>query len=172
MSRDSDSRAWSRTVSERLPVTAESHRKLERELERLRAERHEYAELRRAAREFGEPDVNDELMAIGEEEAVIDARLVRLEQILARAEIVEDAGQGDTVAIGSAITLLDHDSGRTEAYLIDGAHGSLESHVISAPSPMGTALIGSPRGAVVRVELPSGRVRTLTVLDVTQPTFA
>ena len=64
------------------------------------------------------------------------------------------------------VTLLEHESGRTETYLIDGAHGSLDSNVVSAVSPMGSALIGSARGAVVRVDLPRKRVRTLTVLDV------
>jgi transcription elongation GreA/GreB family factor len=37
---------------------------------------------------------------------------------------------------------------------------------------MGVALIGSERGQVVHVELPNGRVRTFTVLDVAQPTYA
>jgi transcription elongation factor GreA len=158
----------SRSAAAGLPLTAEAHRKLEESLERLRAERREHAERLRGAREFGEPGVNDELMAIREDEAIIDARLARLEDILGRAEVVGDAVAEGTVAIGSTVTVLDHDSGRTETYLVDGAHGSLDSNVISALSPMGTALIGSERGAVVRIELPRGRVRTLTVLDVAQ----
>jgi transcription elongation factor GreA len=151
-----------------LPLTPEAHRRLELELARLREERREHAERLRGAREFGEPGVNDELMAIREEEAVILSRLARLEQILADAHVVGEPAAGDTVAIGSQVTLLDQESGRTESYLIDGAHGSLESNVISALSPMGTALIGSDRGAVVRVDLPRGRRRTFTVLDVAQ----
>jgi transcription elongation GreA/GreB family factor len=70
------------------------------------------------------------------------------------------------------VTLLDQESGRTETYLIDGAHGSMESNVITAVSPMGTALIGRERGAVVHVELPSGRFRTFTIVDVAQPAYA
>jgi transcription elongation factor GreA len=105
-------------------------------------------------------------MALREEEAVIEARLVRLEEILSRAQVIEESGDGDAVAIGNQVTLLDQQSGRTETYRIDGAHGSLDSNVISALSPMGAALIGRDRGAVVDVELPSGRVRTFTVLEV------
>jgi transcription elongation GreA/GreB family factor len=43
---------------------------------------------------------------------------------------------------------------------------SLDPNVISALSATGRALVGSARGAVVSVELPRGRTRTLTVLDV------
>jgi transcription elongation GreA/GreB family factor len=64
------------------------------------------------------------------------------------------------------VTVLEHESGRTETYIVDGAHGSMDSNVISALSPMGVALIGRERGQVVDVALPSGRVRTLTILDV------
>ena len=153
-------------VSDRLPLTPHAYRKLEFELESVRAERRDHADRLRGAREFGEPGANDELMAIREDELIIEARLGRLEQILERAELVEMAALGDAVAIGSTVTVLDHKSGRTESYRIDGAHGALDSNLISALSPMGTALIGSRRGAVVRVELPRGRARTLTVLDV------
>lgn len=151
-----------------LPLTREAYRKLEDELERLRAERREQSEALRGAREFGEPGGNDELMAIREDEAIIEARLARLEQIRGRAEIVDSAAPDGTVAIGSTVTLLDHESGRTETYLMDGAHGSRDANVISALSPMGNALIGSARGDVVRVTLPRERVRTLTILDVAE----
>jgi transcription elongation factor GreA len=153
-------------LSDSLPLTPEAYRKLEFELERVRAERRNHADRLRGAREFGEPGANDELMAIRDDEAIIEARLARLEHILERAQLVENAILGDAVAIGSTVTVLDHKSGRTESYRIDGAHGALDPNVISALSPMGTALIGSPRGAVVRVELPRGRTRTLTVLEV------
>lgn len=133
------------------PITREAHSRLELELARLREER---------------------VLAIPEEQAIIDARVARIEEILSFAQIVENSTGGNTVAIGSHVTLLDQKSGRTETYVIDGAHGSMDSNVISAVSPMGTALIGSERGAVVDVELPRGRVRTFTVLDAVQPGFA
>jgi transcription elongation factor GreA len=157
-----------RSSPDALPLTREAYRKLEEELERLRAERREHSERLRGAREFGEPGTNDELMAIREDEAIIEARLARLEQILGRAEVVDSAATDGKVAIGAMVTLLDHESGRTKTYLVDGAHGSRDSNVISALSPMGSALIGSARGAVVRVDLPRERVRTLTILDVAE----
>jgi transcription elongation factor GreA len=153
-------------LTDSLPLTPEAYRKLEFDLERVRAERRDHIERLCIAREFGERGANDDLMAIREDEAIIEVRLARIEEILGRAEVVELAALGDAVAIGSTVTVLDHNSGRTESYRIDGAHGALDPNLISALSPMGTALIGSTRGAVVRVELPRGRTRTLIVLDV------
>jgi transcription elongation factor GreA len=163
----SDSRQSSqRPTAGSLPLTAAAYRKLEDELERLRAERRDHIERLRAARAFGEPSVNDEVLAIREDEGITDARLARLEDILDRAEVVDHAPESALVAIGSVVTVLDHESGRTSSYIVDGAHGSLDSNVISALSPMGVALIGHEPGDVVSVELPRGRGRTLTVLDV------
>jgi transcription elongation factor GreA len=155
-----------------LPLTADAYRRLELELEQLRDQRRELAEGLRGTREFGEPGGNDELMAIREEALILESRIARLQGILARAHVVEeDSVRGSTVAIGSQVTLLDQESGRTESYLIDGAHGSMDSNVITAVSPMGIALIGNERGAVVHVELPRGRVRTYTILDVAQHAY-
>jgi transcription elongation factor GreA len=130
-------------VSINMPLTRAAYSKLQSELEQLRSER-----------------------AAPEEEAIAAARKARLEEILSRAEVVDEAAEADVVSIGSAVTVLDQESGRTETYIVDGAHGSMDSNVITAVSPMGVALIGRERGEVVDVALPSGRSRTLTILDV------
>jgi transcription elongation factor GreA len=150
----------------RLPLTRPAYRKLQDQLEELRLEREAHGDRLRSAREFGEPSGNDELMAVREDEPIIEARLARVEEILARAEVVDGAAEGGVVGIGSAVTVLDQESGRTETYIVDGAHGSLDSNVISALSPTGVAVIGRARGDVVRVHLPRGRVRALTILDI------
>ena len=153
-------------VNANMPLTHAAHTKLQAELERLRIERAAHEDRFRIAREFGEPAANDELMALREEEGIIIARLARVEAILSRSEVVDAATEGDVISIGSAVTVLDQASGRTETYIVDGAHGSMDSNVISALSPMGVALIGRERGEVVQVTLPRGRGRTLTILDI------
>lgn len=153
-----------------IPMTAEAHGDLSAELARLRGEREEHTQRLRAARQFGEGSNNDDLLAIRDDEAITEARIARLEAILSRAAIVEPAASGEAVAIGSAVTLRDPSSGKTHAYLVDGAHGSLEPHVISALSPMGAALLGQRPGARVAVDLPGGRVRDFELLAVTQGT--
>jgi transcription elongation factor GreA len=149
-----------------MPLTPSAYSKLQAELDELRRERAAHQDRFRIAREFGEPAGNDELMALREEEGIIVARLARIEEILSRAEVVDAPAAADVVSIGSVVTVLDQESGRTESYIVDGAHGSMDSNVLSAVSPMGVALIGRARGEVAEVVLPSGRVRTLTILDV------
>jgi transcription elongation factor GreA len=155
-----------RATSDSLPLTASAYRNVEEELARLRAERRDHVERLSAALDFGEAGANDEVAAIREDEGITQARIARLQDILARAEVVDSAPDSDVVAIGSVVTVLDHASGSTNSYIVDGVHGSRDSNVISALSPMGLALIGKEAGDVVSVELPRGRVRTLTVLDV------
>ena len=98
-------------ATDELPVTAAARRALEEERDRLRGEKlRHFPERLRLAREFGDPADNDEYLAIREEEAVIDARLAQLESILSRTQIVDSADPGDTVAIGSTVTVLDLNS--------------------------------------------------------------
>lgn len=151
-----------------IPMTAGAHRGVSAELARLRGEREEHTQRLRAARQFGEGSNNDDLLAIRDDEAITEARIARLEAILTRAVVVEPAASGEAVAIGSTVTLRDRSSGNTRAYLVDGAHGSLDPHVISALSPMGAALLGQRPGARVAVDLPGGRVRDFELVSVTQ----
>jgi transcription elongation factor GreA len=151
-----------------LPVTAAAYEALEEERDRLRDEKlHQFPERLRLAREFGEATGNDEYLAIREDEAVVDARLARLEDILSRARIVGPAESDDTIAIGSSVTVLDVGSGEPFDYVIDSAHAPIGRNAVSAVSPVGKALLGRRPGEVVTVELPrKGRTRELEILAV------
>ena len=153
--------------AERLPVTATAHRGLQQELAALRRARAQFAEQLRLVREFGDTANNDEHLAIREEEAVVQARLARLEDVLSRVRVVGPAESSDTIAIGSRVTVLDRGSGEPYDYVIDGAHGQTMPGAVSAVSPVGRALLGRRAGEVVTVELPrKGRVRELEVVAV------
>jgi transcription elongation factor GreA len=150
-----------------LPVTAETHRALGREVDKLRSEKErDIPERLRAARENGDGSSNDEFFAIREEEMIIDARLARLEDILSRARIVGPAESAKTVALGSLILVKDLDSGKEIDYLIDSAHAAFSPGAVSIVSPVGAALIGRRRGERVTVDLPKGRQRNLQVLAI------
>ena len=67
-------------------ITADGFRAWQARLEQLRAARtQEYSARLREARQYGEAGVNDEYLAILEDEAVIDSQIVRLEEMLSRA---------------------------------------------------------------------------------------
>jgi transcription elongation factor GreA len=155
-----------------LPVTAAAFAALARERDKLRDEKlHQFPERLRVAREFGDGANNDDYYAIREEEAIVDARLARLDDILSRARIVSPAESDSTIAIGSSVTVLDLGSREPLDYVIDSAHAPAAPRAVSAVSPVGRALLGRSQGEVVIVELPrKGRTRELEILAVRQLT--
>jgi transcription elongation GreA/GreB family factor len=59
------------------------------------------------------------------------------------------------------------DAGRESEYVLIGRRGDASGrHEVTMASPVGEALWGARRGDVVDVVLPSGRSRTLRVVDV------
>jgi transcription elongation factor GreA len=155
-------------ASDVLPVTAAAYAALQRERDGLLHERlHQFPERLRLAREHGDAASNDEHLAIREEEAVLDARLARIEDILRRAEVVRAAESDDRVAIGSSVTVLEVDSGEAIDYVVESAHAAAKPRSVSAVSPVGRALLGRAIGDVVTVALPrKGRTRVLEILAI------
>jgi transcription elongation factor GreA len=152
--------------SDEVPVTVAAREALERDLASLRSERREIPARLRVAREFGDVANNDEHLAIREEEAVLAARIARLEDILARATSVDDDGVEDSVTIGSTVTVVDVDTNERLEYVIESAHSALTPGNVSAISPVGRALLGSRVGDLVSVHLPHGRRREFELRNI------
>ena len=155
-------------AGDELPVTAAAYAALERERDELRDEKlRQFSERLRVAREYGDAASNDEHLAIREEEAVLDARLRRIEDILSRAKVVAAPESDDRVAIGSSVTVLDSDSGEPIDYVIESAHAPAKPRAVSVVSPVGRALLGRSTGDIVTVSLPrNGRTRVLEILAI------
>ena len=150
-----------------LPVTAAAYDALEREVAELRSEKFEVIPERlRIAHEYGDGSNNDDTLAIREEEAVVDARLARLESVLSRARIIPPTASSDVVALGSRVSVRDVGSSAVHDYVIDSAHSSTVPGGVSAVSPVGIALLGRRSGDVVAVDLPTGRLRELEILTI------
>jgi transcription elongation factor GreA len=148
-------------------MTAAARQALERELATLRLEKqHDIPRRLRLARDFGDMANNEEHQAIREDEAVLAARIARLEDILMRATVVDGAVADDSVAVGSRVSVVDLVTGERLEYVIDGAHGSRRQGTVSVLSPVGRALFGRRPGERVSVELPNGRRRELALYAV------
>jgi transcription elongation factor GreA len=155
--------------SDEVPVTVAARRALERDLASLRAERREIPARLRVAREFGDMANNDEHWAIREEEAVLAARIARLEDILARATEVDHSDVEDSVTVGSTVTAVDVDTRERLEYVIESAHGVFTPGTVSAISPVGRALLGRRVGELVSVDLPHGRRREFELRKIRRP---
>jgi transcription elongation factor GreA len=148
-------------------LTAAGYDELVRELKLLRStHRTELAQRLRDARTFGSPGDDDEWLAALEDTAVDRVRIAQLERLLATATVVDDSPSGGGAALGSLVWVQD-DAGRAAQYELVGRRAPRDDDTrISLASPVGKALNGARPGDVVEVELPNGRTRSLTVLDV------
>jgi transcription elongation factor GreA len=149
-------------------LTESDYAALARELESL-TERHrrDIADRLRVARGFSCAPDDDDLLAVLEEAAIDQARIAQLEELLRTASVVDESAATDGAAgLGTIVRVVD-DAGRTIEYELVGRRTTdSHRHAVSLSSPVGEALLGAGRGDVVQAVLPSGRRRTLRVLDV------
>ena len=144
------------------------------ELERLKTTgRDEVTErIRQAFATDADPTANADYLAAREEQALLEARIARLEQRLGAAHVAEpDAGNG-VVDVGERVRLRDLDTGARVVYeLVGSLEGDPEAGRISAESPLGRALIGRRKGEVALVEAPKGRLQ-FKILAIEPPAAA
>jgi transcription elongation factor GreA len=149
-------------------LTAADYAALVRELEALRARhRRDVAERLRIARGFSASPDDDDLLAVLEEAAIGQARIAQLDEVVRNASVVDSPAATDGAAgLGTFVRVID-DAGRTTDYELVGRRTSdSHRHAVSLSSPVGKALLGARSGDVVEAVVPSGRRRTLRVLDV------
>jgi transcription elongation factor GreA len=152
-------------------ITAEGERALRDRLAALEREhREEFVARLREAREFGDPGVNDELLQIREEEAVLASRIARLRELLATAQLIpDDQGFDGRVGIGARVEVEDLDAGVKGEFLLADGQGAPLQDAVSPGSPVGRALLGNEPGAEVTVDLPGGRSRRMRILAIQGP---
>ena len=151
-------------------ITSAGLMRFGRELERLKTVgRQEIADrLRDALAADADASASADYLAVREDQALLEARIVRLEQRLDAARVAEPDVRNGVVDLGERVRLRDLDTGAKHEYELVG---SLEAEPaagrISAESPVGRALIGRRRGDVALVEAPRGRMRfRIVALDV------
>jgi transcription elongation factor GreA len=138
-------------------LTREKFTELEKELAYLKAERRkEVAEHLEYAKKLGDLSENAEYHQAREEQAEVEDRIGRLENLLKNAKITETHGV-DKVTIGSSITVEREGDNKSMLYTIVGSEEADTSQgKISNLSPIGAALIGHKEGDVVSVSTPKG----------------
>ena len=140
-------------------LTTEGHQKLEQELEQLKTvRRKEVSEKIKVALSFGDLSENSEYDEAKNEQAMVEARIAEVEQMLKNASVLDEAGiTTDTIGGGSVIKIRHMKLGREDTYKIVGStEASPLQKKISDESPVGKAMLGHHVGDVVEVETPSG----------------
>jgi transcription elongation factor GreA len=153
---------------ERVPMTPEGHSALMTELKHLKlVERPRISDEIGTAAAHGDLKENAEYHAAREKQSHIEGRILDIEDMLARAEVIDTSTfSGEKVKFGAWVTLVDIDGDREIKYRIVGpGEASTEKGSISVTSPVAKALIGRTIGDEVQVHAPGG-VRTYEIVDV------
>ena len=138
-------------------LTSEGFLDLETELNKLKAEdRPRIIEAIKEARAQGDLSENADYDAAREEQAKIEARIQELEYMLEHAKIIEKTS-GDTVNVGTTVTVQYIDDDDEEEYSIVGAlEADPFENKISNESPIGKAIMNRKVGDIISVDSPNG----------------
>ena len=143
-------------------LTKEGYNALKKEIESLSTtRRREVAERIKIAREFGDIAENAEYDAAKNEQAMLEARIAKLEERLAAARVIEKRDiLKDVVSVGSTVRLRDVDAKQTFEYRIVGSAEANPAELkLSNESPVGKAILGHKKGETVEVTTPRGSMK-------------
>ena len=157
-------------MAQKVVLTLEGLKKLEKELEHLKTTRRREGAARiKDAKAFGDITDNSEYEDAKNEQAFVEGRIAQLEVMLRNAEIIdEDELDTDTVRLGSRVKLRDLTGGGVFEYIIVGsAEADPGNSRISNESPVGKAILGKPAGSVVDVFAPVGTLK-FQVLEISR----
>ena len=142
------------------PITIQGLEKLKIELSQLKnTKRPKIIEAIAEARAHGDLKENAEYHAAKEEQSKIEGRIIEINDLIARANVIDvtKLEKKETVIFGSTIYLTDLNNNGKKVYKIVGKdEADIKKNYIYFRSPIGKALIGKNKKDLVAVITPSG----------------
>ena len=149
-------------MSEEVLLTKEGYEKVVAEYDELvSVKRSEVAARIKEAREFGDISENAEYDAAKNEQAELEERIMKLENMMRKAKIIEEGKTNrGKVNIGNKVTVKDLKTKKTEVYIIVGTTEAdpFEGKIYNE-SKVGEALLGAKVGEKIEVEVPAGKIK-------------
>jgi len=146
---------------EKEPITSQGLEKVKDELKELKSiRRPKIIEAIAEARGHGDLKENAEYHAAKEEQAKIEGRIIEINDLIARANVVDvtKLEKKDNVIFGSTVCLIDLENNEKKTYRIVGKdEADVAKNYIYFRSPIGKALIGKKKKDLVIVMAPSGK---------------
>ena len=149
-------------VAREVILTPEGFKKLQQELEYLQTEkRAEIADRIKTAREFGDIAENAEYDDAKNEQALLEHRILQLEEKLRDARVITKKEiPKDVVGVGSKVRLKDMETNKTvEYHIVGSAEANPAENKLSNESPVGRAIMGHKKGETVEVSAPRGALK-------------
>ena len=151
------------------PVTINGLQNLKAELEDLKnVQRPKIVEAIAEARSHGDLKENAEYHAAKEQQALIESRVIVINDLIARANVIDvtKLDNDGKVIFGSTVILKDLKTNTEITYKLVGQdEADIKKNLIFFKSPIGKALIGRGKGEMVNVNTPSGE-KNFEILNV------
>ena len=151
------------------PITVKGLKDLKSELENLKnIQRPKVVEAIAEARSHGDLKENAEYHAAKEQQALIESRVIAINDLIARANVVDvtKIENDGKVVFGSTVKVQDLETKKKITYRLVGQdEADIKKNLVFFKSPIGKALIGKDKGEMLSVNAPSGE-RNFEILDV------
>jgi transcription elongation factor GreA len=151
------------------PITIQGLEKLKVELNELKnIKRPKIVAAIAEARSHGDLKENAEYHAAKEQQAQMESRVIEINDIIARANVIDvtKVENNGNIIFGSTVTVQDLELNKKKTYKIVGKdEADISKNLIYFRSPIGKALIGKTLNEMVVVETPSGE-KTFEILDI------
>ena len=154
---------------EKEPITVNGLQNLKTELEDLKnIQRPKVVEAIAEARSHGDLKENAEYHAAKEQQALIESRVIAINDLIARANVIDvtKISNDGKVIFGSTVFLENLDTGEKINYQLVGKdEADLKNRLIYFKSPIGKGLIGKNKDDLVEINTPSG-IKNFEIKDV------
>tara|TARA_Y100001970_G_scaffold263811_1_gene349667 strand:+ start:604 stop:1080 length:477 start_codon:yes stop_codon:yes gene_type:complete len=154
---------------EKEPITVQGLKKLQEELEDLKKnKRPKVVAAIAEARAHGDLKENAEYHAAKEQQGHIEGRVLEINDIIARANVIDVSKIQNTgkIIFGSTVTVKDLENKNKKSFKIVGKdEADISKNLIYFRSPMGKSLIGKTAKELVVVNTPSGE-KNFEILEV------
>jgi len=157
-----------RTMNNPIFLTPTGKANLEAELAELKGPKREAISKRlKSAIEMGDLSENADYHAAKEDQGFLEGRILEIETILNRAEIMDESDlTNDTIRIGNRVTIQEAGEDPETWSIVGASEANLAEGKISYESPIGAALIDKKVGQMAAVTLPNGMVINYKVLKI------
>ena len=151
------------------PITVIGLKNLKSELEDLKnVQRPKIVEAIAEARSHGDLKENAEYHAAKEQQALIESRVIAINDLIARANVIDvtKIDNEGKVIFGSTVKVQDLETNKEISYKLVGQdEANISKNLIFYKSPIGKALISKNKGDMINVNTPSGE-RNFEIKDV------
>ena len=152
----------------KIPMTAKGYENLQHEVKKLLNEdRPNIIAAIAEARSHGDLSENAEYQYAKEQQSLIEGKIVDLESVISRVEIIDVKSiKSGEIKFGATIEIEDDDSNKQFKYQIVGEYESdIKNKKLSVNSPLARGLINKSVDDVVEINSPKG-IKSYTIISI------